>query len=74
MFCSNALNSLKSETIELLNCLKSWFRLSILMEEDLHATFDTLQDDRAMEVLEEALDQYSGPSGALPEFDSKALD
>ncbi len=44
------------------------------MEEDLHATFDTLQDDRAMEVLEEALDQYSGPSGALPEFDSKDLD
>ena len=50
-------HSLKSETIELLECLKSWFRLGIFTEEDLHAIVDTLQDDEAMEALEEALDQ-----------------
>ena len=50
-------HSFKSEIIELLECLKSWFRLGIFTEEDLYAIVDTLQDDEAMEALEEALDQ-----------------
>ncbi len=42
---------------ELLECLKSWFRLGIFIEEGLHAIVDTMQDDGAIEALEEALDQ-----------------
>ena len=34
--------SLKSETIELLECLKSWFRIGIFTEEDLHAIVSTM--------------------------------
>lgn len=33
---SNHRASLKSETIELLECLKSWFRLSIFTQQDLY--------------------------------------
>ena len=29
-------NSLKGETIELLECLKSWFHMGIFVEKDLH--------------------------------------
>lgn len=34
---SNHRNSLQREIIELLACLKSWFRLRIFTKEDLHA-------------------------------------
>ncbi|MCJ1469131.1 Phospholipase C [Pseudocyphellaria aurata] len=34
---SDQRNSLEGETIELLECLKSWFRLGLFTEEDLHA-------------------------------------
>ena len=34
--------SLKSETIELLECLKSWFRLGIFTEKDLHAIVEIM--------------------------------
>ena len=33
---SDQRNSLKGETIEVLECLKSWFRLGIFTENDLH--------------------------------------
>ena len=46
-------NGLKAETIEMLECLKSWFRLGIFTEEDLHAIV-AQQGDM---TLEEALDQ-----------------
>jgi len=36
--------SLKSETIELLECLKSWFRIDIFTEEDLHAIIAAEQE------------------------------
>ncbi len=37
--------SLKSEAIELLECLKSWFRLGVLMREDLHVIVDSMEED-----------------------------
>ena len=39
---SDQRNGLKSETIELLEYLKSWFRLGIFTEEDLHAVVNDL--------------------------------
>ena len=50
--------SLKSKTIELLECLKSWFRLGIFTEQDLHAIVRTAneEDMEALEALEETLD------------------
>ena len=39
---SNSRDSLKSETIELLKCLKSWFRLNIFTKKDLHAIVATM--------------------------------
>ena len=39
--------SLKSETIELLECLKSWYRLGIFMEVDLHAIVGTMEEGGA---------------------------
>ena len=49
--------SLKSETIELLECLQSWFRLGIFTEEDLYAIVETITEGgaEALEDLEEAL-------------------
>ena len=41
---SSQRNSLKSETIELLERLKSWFRMGIFMEEDLHAIIGTMEE------------------------------
>ena len=35
---------LKSKTIELLECLKLWFRLGIFREEDLHAIVDSMEE------------------------------
>lgn len=42
---SDQRNSLKGETIELLECLKSWFRLGILMGSTSHAIFIDLRED-----------------------------
>jgi len=36
--------SRKSETIELLECLKLWFRINIFTEEDLHAIIAAEQE------------------------------
>jgi hypothetical protein len=36
---------LKIETIELLECLKSWFRIGIFTEEDLHYIIDEERDE-----------------------------
>ena len=47
--------TLMPTTIEQLKCLKSWFRLSIFTEEDLHNIVDTM-GERATEALKEALD------------------
>lgn len=44
--------SLKSETIELLECLKSWFRLGVFTKEDLHALFDSMKEG-SVEMLED---------------------
>lgn len=44
--------SLKSTTIELLECLKSWFRLGIFTEQDLHAIIGTMEEG-AMEALDD---------------------
>ena len=49
---SDQRNSLKSVTIELLECLKSWFRLGVFTEQDLHAIVDNLGEEDAMEALE----------------------
>ena len=50
--------SLKSTTIELLECLKSWFRLGIFMEQDLHAIIGTMEEGamEALDDLREAMD------------------
>ena len=34
---SDQRNSLKADTIEILECLKSWFRTGIYTQQDLHA-------------------------------------
>ena len=49
---SDQRNSLKSETIELLECLKSWFRMGLFTEEDLHAIVGTLYENEALEAKE----------------------
>ena len=52
---SDQRNGLKSENIELLKCLKSWFRLNIYTKEDLHVIVDSLREEGAMKALEEAI-------------------
>ena len=49
---SDQRNSLKSGTIELLECLKSWFQLGIFTEEDLHAVLNDLVVDGAAEAFD----------------------
>ena len=49
---SDQRNSLKSTTIELLECLKLWFKLGIFTEQDLHAIVDNLNEEGAVETLE----------------------
>ena len=39
-------NSLKSETIELLECLKSWFYMSIFVEKDLHTILAITEENK----------------------------
>ena len=46
--------SLKSEIIELLKCLKLWFRLGIFTEQDLYAIVDIVNKED-MKALENAL-------------------
>ena len=46
---------LQSETIEILECLKLWFRLGVFTKEDLHVIVDTMEDG-VMEALIEASD------------------
>ncbi len=43
---------------ELLECLKSWFRIGIFTEQDLYAIIDTMEEGatEAMEDLEAAVD------------------
>jgi hAT family C-terminal dimerisation region len=41
---SDQRNSLEAETIELLECMKSWFRLGIFTEQDLHLIVGTMED------------------------------
>ncbi|MCJ1468496.1 hypothetical protein MMC07_007125 [Pseudocyphellaria aurata] len=50
-------DGLKGETIELLDCLKSWLPFGILTEEDLLAVFSNFDEDGATE----ALNYESGP-------------
>ena len=49
---------LRSETIELLECLKSWFSLGIFTEKDLYGVVEIMMEGgaEALEDLEEALD------------------
>ena len=49
---SDQRNSLKSETIELLEYLKSWFRLGVFTEQDLYTIVVDLNEDDAIEALE----------------------
>ena len=49
---SDSRGSLKSETIKLLECLKSWFRLGIFMKEDLHVIVSNMEEG-AIEALDE---------------------
>ena len=49
---SDQWNSLKSETIELLECLKSWFRLGVFTEQDLYAIVGQLNEEGVMKTLE----------------------
>ena len=49
---SDQRNSLKSATIELLECLKSWFRLGVFTEQDLHAIVGNLNEEDTIKALE----------------------
>ena len=53
---SDSRGSLKGETIELLECLKSWFRLGVFTKEDLYAIIGDLDEEGALVALE-AMDQ-----------------
>ena len=50
---SDQRDGLKSGTIEVLWCLKSWFRLGIFAKKDLYTILDRLEEDGALEALEE---------------------
>ena len=47
---SDSRGSLKSETIELLKCLKSWFQLGIFIKEDLHVIITQMEEGAADEL------------------------
>ena len=68
--------NLKSETVELLKCLKSWFRAGIFTEEDLHAIVGTMAEGavEALENLDEALDYQIGPVRPVHLLDGLPLD
>ena len=44
-------NSLKGTTIELLKCLKLWFRLGVFTKQDLYAIIGNLDENGAMKAL-----------------------
>ena len=44
-------NSLKNTTIELLKCMKLWFRLSVFTEQDLYAIIGNLNEEGTMKAL-----------------------
>lgn len=44
--------SLKAETIELLECMKSWFRLGIFTQEDLNAIINTMEEGASLDGLD----------------------
>ena len=48
---SDQRNGLKGETVELLECLKSWFRPGIFTKEELHAIVEHLKEDGTMECF-----------------------
>ena len=54
---SDQRNSLKSKTIETLECLKSCFRLGVFTEQDLHAIVGRLNEEGAIEALEAIINQ-----------------
>ncbi len=41
------------EIIELLECLKSWFRLGVFTKEDLHAIVGDLHKEGALEAMDQ---------------------
>ena len=47
-------DSLRSETIELIECLKLWFRLDIFTKQDLYIIVDSMKEG-SMKALKEAL-------------------
>ena len=49
---SDSRGSLKSEIIELLKCLKSWFRLNVFTKKDLHVLVDSMKE-KSVEMLED---------------------
>ena len=51
---SDSRGSLGSETIELLKCLKSWFRLGIFTKEDLHAIVGTMEEGALDALIEDS--------------------
>ena len=47
-------DSLRSESIELLKCLKSWFRLGIFTKEDLYTIIDTVVEEGALDAFNDS--------------------
>lgn len=47
---SDSRGSLKSETIELLKCLKLWFQLGIFTKKDLHVIITQMEEGAADEL------------------------
>ena len=41
--------TLKSKSIEVFRCLKSWFQLKMFTEEDLHSIFSVVEDDALLD-------------------------
>ena len=48
---SDVRSSLKSESIELLKYLKSWFRLGIFTKENLYTIIDTVVEKEALDTF-----------------------
>ena len=50
---SNQRDKLKNETIELLKCLKLWFRLNLFIKKDLHAIIDSIKKlkEKGFEII-----------------------
>lgn len=61
----NEICSLKAETVELLECLQSWFRRGIYAEEGHLASANDLAEDGAIEALDQSRPVYSFSSGLV---------